>query len=352
MPSSVPLPWHRIAVAVVAIVLTGLTAGPRPSAAQALRMADLGTCPLESGAVIQDCVLGYRTVGELNSDGSNAVLLPSWGGGTSEQKLTEEYVGPDGWVDPDRHFIIVVDAFGNGVSSSPSNSPSQPGDAFPRFTIRDLVRAQYRLVTEVLGLEGLHGVAGLSLGGMQAFEWAVTYPDFVDRVVPVVGTPKRSAYDLLSSTLFRWIFESCDRGCSERAREAARLYFTMMLRTPEHWNRTLDRADVPEFLEEIREGARDLPATEDILTQIRAAEAFDVTERFGGSLERAADAVEADILVVVATHDQLTTPEPSRRFVELADGRLHESDSDCGHHAFLAACDAAGITPAIRAFLR
>jgi homoserine O-acetyltransferase/O-succinyltransferase len=310
------------------------------AAAQELQFAHLGTCPLESGEVIEECVLGYWTVGELAADGSNAVLLAPWGFGTSEQKLASDaYVGAEGWVDPERYFIIVVDAFGNGVSSSPSNSPTQPGTAFPEFTIRDIIHAQYRLVTEILGIERLHGVAGISMGGMITYGWVTTYSDFVEKAVPVVASPRRSAHDLIFEALFRKILEGQGAESDESVREAAALYvFGLMARSPEHRNRTLARQDVPRFLEWTRQIARGLPETEDLLSQLRATDRHDITEPFDGSMERAAAAVRAEMLIVVNAHDLLTTPEPSRDFAELAGARLLETDDDCGHQTFLQQC--------------
>src|SRR6185312_10432895 len=99
-------------------------------------------------------------------------------------------IGPGRLVDSSTYFVVLVDAFGNGVSSSPSNSAQQPGDAFPEFTIADIVRSQYRLATETLGLTHLHAVVGISMGGMQVFQWLVAYPGFIDRAVSIVGSPQ------------------------------------------------------------------------------------------------------------------------------------------------------------------
>lgn len=76
-------------------------------------------------------------------------------------------------VDPAKWFLIAVDALGDGVSSSPSNSETQHGPAFPAFNTRDMVDAEYRMVTETFGIKHLHAVMGVSMGGMQTFEWMV-----------------------------------------------------------------------------------------------------------------------------------------------------------------------------------
>jgi homoserine O-acetyltransferase/O-succinyltransferase len=106
-------------------------------------------------------------------------------------------VGPDGYVDPSRFFVILVDALGNGVSSSPSNSSVQPRMGFPVFTIRDMVNSQHRLLTENLGINHIRAVMGISMGGMQTFQWIVSYPEFMDKAVALVGSPRLTAYDLL-----------------------------------------------------------------------------------------------------------------------------------------------------------
>ncbi len=346
--------FTRLTVLSSVLILIFAVCSIKETAAQELRTYNLGECALESGEVIEECVIAYRTVGELNAGGTNAVLLPTWGSGTSEQKLA--FVDSEGWVDPDRHFVIVVDAFGNGVSSSPSNSRTQPGEDFPQVTIRDMVRAQHRLLTEELELNGLHGVVGISLGGMQAFEWATTFPDFIGRVVPVVATPRMSSYDLLVFNLFEnlhmgSLFEDCGAGCKEHARETVQTFFRVMRRSPGHWDRTLSRDDVAGFLEQVRDQAQYFPDSHDALTHIRAGLLMDVSEPFGGSMERAANAVEADMLIVVNDPDLLTTPEPSRRFAELAGARLLETNSDYGHQAILDASAGEEITAAIREFL-
>src|SRR5262249_48051071 len=78
-------------------------------------------------------------------------------------------------LDPERHFIICADAIGNGMTTSPSNSPSHPDLKFPRFAIRDMVASQRKLV-DALGIGELATVVGASMGGMQALQWGVSAP--------------------------------------------------------------------------------------------------------------------------------------------------------------------------------
>jgi homoserine O-acetyltransferase/O-succinyltransferase len=142
------------------------------------KIAELGKCKLENGQSIDDCRIGYRTFGQLNSSADNVVLMPTWVHGKSQDLIP--YFGdgssPQHLVDTTRFFGIAIDALGNGVSSSPSNSVSQHATAFPNFTLRDSVSAQYRVMTEVLHIKHLHAVLGLSMGGEQTFVWAVSSP--------------------------------------------------------------------------------------------------------------------------------------------------------------------------------
>src|ERR1700747_3771195 len=122
----------------------------------AQQFAELGDLKLQSGGVIQDFRLGYRTLGKLNGRKSNAILWPSWLGGKSEDLL--QFVGPGKVVDTTTYFVVLVEAIGNGVSSSPSNSSKQPLMKFPAFTIRDMVEAEHRLLTDVLHIFHLRAV--------------------------------------------------------------------------------------------------------------------------------------------------------------------------------------------------
>src|SRR5579872_2704747 len=118
-----------------------------PVFAQELKFAQLGEFRLESGETIRGCRLGYRTFGTLNAQKSNAVLFPTWFTGTTKELVG--LIGPGKLVDPTNYFVITVDALGDGVSTSPSNSREQPHMKFPDLTIRDMVNSQHRLAEDV-----------------------------------------------------------------------------------------------------------------------------------------------------------------------------------------------------------
>jgi homoserine O-acetyltransferase len=129
---------------------------------------------------LENASLAYATWGALNAAGDNAVLLPSYYTGTHERYAA--LIGAGRALDPARYFIVAVNLFGNGVSTSPSH-----GVAFPRLTIEDNVRAQHALL-QSLGVTSLALAAGWSMGAMQALHWAMRYPAMVRNVVAVCGT--------------------------------------------------------------------------------------------------------------------------------------------------------------------
>jgi len=148
----------------------------------------------ESGIVLPEARIVYTTVGKLNAAGDNAILLPShymanfsgynWLIGSQDRAL-----------DPARDFLILTELFGNGRSSSPSNTPEPfHGPRFPVMTIRDNVEAVHLLLTQELKVSHLRAVIGFSMGAQQAFQWAVSYPTFMDAIVATSGTAKCYAH--------------------------------------------------------------------------------------------------------------------------------------------------------------
>ena len=139
-------------------------------------MRDFAT---ESGAILPEARLVYATCGRLAAARDNVVLLPSsyMARHLNYAWLVRSDTAPDRPLDPDRHFIVATELFGNGHSSSPSNTPAPfDGPRFPVMTIRDNVEATRRLLTEALGIDHLTAVIGFSMGAQQAFQWAVSHP--------------------------------------------------------------------------------------------------------------------------------------------------------------------------------
>jgi len=152
----------------------------------------IGDLKLESGEVIKDFAISYVTHGTLNASKSNAILMVTAISGNHHR--LDFVIGPGKALDTNKYFVIATDAIGNGLTTSPSNSAAQPRMTFPKFAIRDMVTSQYRLLTEHLGINHVVAVVGPSMGGMQALQWGVSYPDFMDSLVAMVPLAKTPAW--------------------------------------------------------------------------------------------------------------------------------------------------------------
>jgi homoserine O-acetyltransferase len=284
------------------------------------QFAQLGDFRLESGATIREAFIGYRTLGRLNASRSNAVLVAPWYQGTTWQLAHQ--IGPGKLVDSSKYFVILVDTLGNGVSSSPSNSATQPGVSFPQFTIADMVESQHQLLTRVLGISHLHAVVGISMGGMQVFEWMTRHPGFMHKGVSIVGSPQAQQSDQ----------ENC-AGIIRVASEPA-------------WPRI--REAVWQFkprtaLNELRSNPHNQ------ILQARAIASLDIARAFDGSMARAAESLRAELMVVGTWQDRDVNPRPGFDFARLANARVLELDGRCGHQA--PSCERATMWPAIASFL-
>lgn len=166
----------------------------------------IGDLQLEEGDTIKDCRLAVATHGTLNANKDNVILIPTWYSGTSKI-MGDVYVGPGRALDPAKYYIIIVNQIGSGLSSSPHNTPGPKGMAgFPKVRIGDDVEAQRRLLTDVLKINKLALVVGGSMGAQQTYEWAVRYPDMVQRAAPIAGTAQNSLHDqLFADTLIEAI---------------------------------------------------------------------------------------------------------------------------------------------------
>ena len=150
----------------------------------------------ESGVTLPMATIVYGTYGHLNAARNNVILLPSHYMATHHGY--EWLIGPGKALDTATMFLVATELFGNGHSSSPSNTPEPyHGPRFPVTTIRDNVVAVRRLLEEDLHVTHLKAVVGFSMGAQQAFQWAVSNPDYVDRVVATSGTAKTYGHGIV-----------------------------------------------------------------------------------------------------------------------------------------------------------
>ena len=319
--------------------------------AQEQQFANIGDLKLQNGGVIRDCRVGYRTFGKLAADKSNVIVFPTWASGTTEQLMSN--IGPGKPIDSSRYFVVAIDALANGVSSSPSNSRLQPRMRFPKFTLRDTVESQHKLLTEVLKIDRVKAMVGISMGGMQVFQWLVTYPNFMEKAIPIVGTPRAAPYDLLHwQAQIEVIMRDRDwRGGNYSVNPARAVDFAfgeILLTTPTDYNRRKTREQV---LADIAKAQNEKGFdANDKIRQVQAMIELDVSREFGGSLERAARVVKAKVFVVVAKFDHVVTPGPASEFATLLGAKLLDLDGDCGHLA--TACESKRLSEAVTEFLR
>ena len=157
---------------------------------------ELGDVTLQSGAVLGNAKLGYKSYGTLGAARDNVIVLPTFYTGTHERN--EGYLRTVPALDPERYFIVSVNLFGNGVSSSPSNTPPPfDGPRFPDITMFDNVACQHRLLTERFGVERIALVAGWSMAGCQSYQWAAQYPDMVEAIMPFCASARTSPHNVV-----------------------------------------------------------------------------------------------------------------------------------------------------------
>jgi homoserine O-acetyltransferase len=257
----------------------------------------------------------YATHGQLNVDGSNAILVPSYYLGSHHGY--DYLIGPGRALDPAEHFVIVAEMFGSGRSSSPSNMPPPQSQAdFPAVTIRDNVEAMYHLVTDGLGIRHLKAIVGHSMGAEQGLQWAVSHPDFMDLVVAISGTGKTYPHEVLRLesalsliTLDSSILAGNDT-LSSSGKATWAYHWWAWLRSPEYWRQGLFKTrNTPTIEAFIEQAPRRFPTSRpyDYVLQGRAAQAHDVgqTPGFGGDTEEALRSIRARVLFLPAETDEL-----------------------------------------------
>jgi homoserine O-acetyltransferase len=268
----------------------------------------------EGGAVLPQARVVYGTYGHLNTDRSNAVLLPSHY--MANFHGYEWLIGAGKALDPSELFLVATELFGNGSSSSPSNTPEPlHGPRFPVMTIRDNVDAVHRLLTEELKIAHVRAIIGFSMGAQQAFQWAVSYPDFADRIVATSGTAKTYPHGIvrlegqIAALTADPAFQSGDYTAPPRkGLEAFGMVWAAWLYSQEWWRRELWRASSPgATFEQVstRFRTRFNADANDYILQARTWERHDVgaTPGFGGDVERALRAIKVPLLYMPSETD-------------------------------------------------
>ena len=276
----------------------------------------MGDFMLESGEVIKDFAVSYVTHGTLNPTQSNAILVLTAIGGNHHR--LDFLIGPGKALDPGKFFVVAVDAIGNGLTTSPSNSAAQPHMKFPRFTIRDMVQSQHRLLTEHLGVKHVIAVVGASMGAMEALQWGVSYPDFADQLIamtPLLRTPAWTVTVLEATRKAIMLDPAWNNGEYASPPEAGiRLWRDILLlteRTPEQINAQFPQGpDVLPWLKAQEDALVPAFDANDWIYQTWAYEGHDISAGPGrtGDMFKTLRAIKSSVLILTGIKD-LLNPE-------------------------------------------
>ena len=330
------------------------------------QMAQLGDLKLESGEVIKNFRMSYVTHGKLNAAKDNAILFQH--GFAANHHLFDQMIGPGRPLDTDKYFIICPDALGatqTGYEHTTSPTNSGLKMKFPFYSGRDMVNAQYRLITETLGIPHLLAVTGISSGADHSVQFAVSYPQFMDGIFPVVGGALWGTQGQYFGPLMASIIESCKgweggnydqnpKQCATNAISVLATYFY----SREWWNQYLDTPEAyTQWRNTLGDYYLDVQDACDLFYRIVAWGRGWVgdTPGFNGDLNKVLGSIKAQTLFIYSPEDEFYLPRHIDAQVKMIpNARALAIDSPAGH---LICCNADPtatriMDDAIRAFLQ
>jgi homoserine O-acetyltransferase len=341
------------------------------------RLFTTGDFRLESGTVFPELTLAYETYGTLAADGRNGVLATH--GYTSSHHMAgcygasgaakghapgdvgtwDKLIGRGKAIDTARLFVVASNMLGSSFgSTNPATVTPQTGRPygpdFPRFTLGDMVRAQKALL-DALGVKHLIAVAGPSYGGYQAFQWAVSYPEFMDGIVAAVTAPKSGGGESATHSLIGQLASDAnwnggwyyDNGGVAGVLAKIRTATLMSYGVERHLASLIpDAQERQAAIAKMAEAwARNFDANSLVVLR-RALETFDTTREF--------PSMRAKVLYVLSRTDKLFPPSLAPDVLASlkaagVDVRYHEIDSELGHAA--SGLDAEKWAPALASFM-
>ena len=332
----------RSAVAVLLLALSFASRAHWPDQPRH-QFADLGEFEFERGGKLANLRMSYVTHGTLNAAKDNAILFQHGFGGNHH--LFDHMIGPGRALDTDKYFIICPDSLGaTQTNFEHSSSPTSSGlkMKFPFYNERDIVHAQQRLVTQALGIERLLAVTGISSGGRQSVQFAVSYPDFMDGIIPIVGGTPFTAQGALIGSQMASILESCngwDEGnyeknpasCAATALSVLLPYFY----TRDWWEQNVD---APEAYSRWRNawGAYylDIQDARDLYYRNKASGLGWIgdTPGFNGDLAAVLGSIQAKAVFILSPQDLFLPPQYVDDYVrKIPEARVLWIDSPAGH---------------------
>ncbi|MGI6856593.1 alpha/beta fold hydrolase [Mesorhizobium sp. 1B3] len=307
----------------------------------------LGDLVLQRGATLRDAKLAYKTFGKLNDYKDNAIVYPTWYSG---QHVDNEWLIGDGMaLDPAKYFIIIPNMFGNGLSSSPSNTPEPYNKSrFPQITAYDNVRAQHRLVTEKFGVNKLKLVTGWSMGALQTFHWGAMYPDMVERIAPFCGSAKCSRHNFVflegvkaaltadSAWNNGWYDKKPEKGLRAMARVYAGWGFSQAFYRHRLDIEAMGYSSLEDFLVQFWEGFFLPKDANNLLAMLWTWQNGDISdnETYRGDSKKALGAIKAKAYVMPGRTDLYFPPEDSEfEVANMPNATLIPFESIWGHFA-------------------
>ncbi len=315
---------------------------------------EAGDLALTSGQTLPGARLVYKAYGTLNAARDNVIVAPTHYAG--QHTDTAWLVGEGKALDPRHWFILIPNMLGNGLSSSPSNTPAPfDGPRFPKVTLADNIRLQHRLLTQGLGVTRVQLVVGFSMGAQQAYHWAALYPELVARIAPICGSARTARHNFvfLEGLKAALTADSAFAGGSYATppvtglKAFARVYAGWMF-SQAFYRERIDQTqmgapDLQTFLAFL-EGhflARD---ANDLLTMLDSWQTADIAA--GGDLTAALAAIRARALVMPCETDlYFPVADSAAEVASLPDAELRPIPSIWGHMA------ASGLNPVDAAFI-
>ncbi|KAI1327803.1 Alpha/Beta hydrolase protein [Xylariaceae sp. FL0255] len=323
-----------------------------------IKIFNLGDFVLQTGVTLESAYIAYKTFGD---PANQAIVYPTWYSGLISQN--EWLIGDEMALSPKEYFIVVPALFGNGQSKSPSNSPElRP---FPDVTMFDNVAAQYRLVTEGLGIKHLRAVLGWSMGAGQTYQWVTQYPDFVDFAIPFCGSARCSLHnqvflegvksallaakgvvsggatkgELTPASQYRtWTPEERETGLKALGRVYAGWGLSQAFYREKLYETYLGYKDLEDFITKFWERWALSKNPENMITMLYTWQSADYSkqEPYNGDFGAAMKAIKAKILVLPGKTDLYFPPEDSEfevRCMASGTGKCIAFPSIWGHWA-------------------
>ena len=304
---------------------------------------DLGDVKLQSGETLLSAKLVYKTYGSLNADKSNVIVLPTFYTGTHYRN--EGFFGTKRAINPEKHFIISINLFGNGLSTSPSNSIKQKGSKFPTITLFDNVTCQHTLINKHLNINKIALVTGWSMAGCQSYQWAAQYPDMVEAILPFCSSAKTSKHNFVFLEGVKaalcadknWNKGNYTSPPIEGLKAFGRVYAGWAFSQSffrEKTYKKLGFKNVEELLLDWENDHVDNWDANDLLTKLSTWQKGDISaeSKYNGNIIQALESIKAKTILMPCSHDLYFPPEDNEFEVKhIKNAELRTYNSIWGH---------------------